>query len=195
MYCSLYDNAHHYLSSNLDEYTENVYQRDNIMSLISVLVSFGVLLQLHHEMATILYHRRESQRQPDRIQYSSHIDDVCILHLLVVFGKSEGRGTDWHGHVSAVSVSPLYRRLGMAGKMMRSLEKRSEEGDMYFVDLFVRVSNKAAIRMYEGLGYTVYRRILGYYCDPDEDAFGMSASMTNGLILMCRYEEGAAEGC
>ena len=41
----------------------------------------------------------------------------------------------------------------------------------YFVDLFVRVSNKVAIDMYEKLGYVVYRRVLEYYSG-DEDAFG-----------------------
>jgi N-terminal acetyltransferase B complex catalytic subunit len=43
------------------------------------------------------------------------------------------------------------------------------------VDLFVRVSNIAAIKMYEKLGYIVYRRVLQYYNSidsPDEDAFG-----------------------
>lgn len=43
----------------------------------------------------------------------------------------------------------------------------------YFVDLFVRVSNKVAVDMYKQLGYSVYRRVLEYYSgDPDEDAFG-----------------------
>ena len=43
----------------------------------------------------------------------------------------------------------------------------------YFVDLFVRVSNKVAVDMYKRLGYSVYRRVLDYYSgDPDEDAFG-----------------------
>lgn len=43
----------------------------------------------------------------------------------------------------------------------------------YYVDLFVRVSNKNAIAMYKKMGYVVYRRVLGYYTgDPDEDAFG-----------------------
>lgn len=43
----------------------------------------------------------------------------------------------------------------------------------YFVDLFVRVSNKVAINMYKNLGYIVYRTVLEYYSgDPDEDAFG-----------------------
>ena len=33
----------------------------------------------------------------------------------------------------------------------------------YFVDLFVRVSNDVAISMYKSFGYSVYRRVLGYY--------------------------------
>lgn len=44
----------------------------------------------------------------------------------------------------------------------------------YFVDLFVRVSNKVAINMYTNLGYIVYRTVLEYYSgDPDEDAYGI----------------------
>ena len=43
----------------------------------------------------------------------------------------------------------------------------------FFVDLFVRVSNKVAVAMYNKLGYTVYRRVIEYYSgDVDEDAFG-----------------------
>lgn len=56
---------------------------------------------------------------------------------------------------------------------MDRLEAISDEGSMHFVDLFVRVSNKKAIGMYEKLGYTIYRRVLDYYSEPDEDAYGM----------------------
>jgi len=43
----------------------------------------------------------------------------------------------------------------------------------YFVDLFVRVSNKVAVDMYTKFGYSVYRRVIEYYSgDVDEDAFG-----------------------
>lgn len=41
----------------------------------------------------------------------------------------------------------------------------------YFVDLFVRVSNTLAISMYKTFGYSVYRRVIGYYSG-EEDAFG-----------------------
>ncbi len=43
----------------------------------------------------------------------------------------------------------------------------------FFVDLFVRVSNKVAVSMYNNLGYTVYRKVLEYYSgEVDEDAYG-----------------------
>lgn len=46
------------------------------------------------------------------------------------------------------------------------------------MDLFVRVSNKVAIKMYQQLGYIVYRTVLEYYNgDPDEDAYGTSVSI------------------
>ncbi len=90
-----------------------------------------------------------------------------------VLGKAEGRGGNWHGHVSAVTVAPSYRRMGLASKLMDELEGISERHhDAYFVDLFVRESNTNAIAMYERLGYVVYRTVLDYYSG-EENAFDM----------------------
>lgn len=44
----------------------------------------------------------------------------------VVMGKCEGHGENWHGHVTALTVSNMYRRLGVAATLMNSLEKISE---------------------------------------------------------------------
>jgi N-terminal acetyltransferase B complex catalytic subunit len=75
-------------------------------------------------------------------------------------GKAEGNSRLWHGHVTAVTVSPEYRRLGVASNLMAFLEYiTTEVYRAYFVDLFVRVSNQLAQVMYGGLGYTVYRRV------------------------------------
>ncbi|CAJ1367674.1 unnamed protein product [Effrenium voratum] len=79
----------------------------------------------------------------------------------------------WHGHVSAISVAPEFRRTGVANRLMEYLEEVSQEmHDCYFVDLFVRPTNLAAIKFYEGLGYVVYRTVTGYYSG-HEDAFDM----------------------
>lgn len=70
----------------------------------------------------------------------------------------------------------------------------------YFVDLFVRVTNKIAIKMYQQLGYVVYRTVLEYYSgDPDEDAYGkfsfffffskFETTKNNKQILFCIFSD------
>nr|VWO97690.1 Palmitoyltransferase PFA3 (EC (Protein fatty acyltransferase 3) [Ganoderma boninense] len=99
-----------------------------------------------------------------------------------VIGKAEGRGPELHGHVTALTVAPEYRRLGLSRKFMAWLERVSDENyHGCFVDLYVRCVNFAAIGMYEGLGYSVYRRVREYYSNlglgfgvrDEEDGFDM----------------------
>jgi N-terminal acetyltransferase B complex catalytic subunit len=42
-------------------------------------------------------------------------------------GKAEGEQENWHGHVTAVTVGPEFRRLGLAKKLMNLLEEISEK--------------------------------------------------------------------
>lgn len=44
-----------------------------------------------------------------------------------LMGKLEGHKTDWHSHVTAITVSPEYRRLGLAKGMMEVFEKSSDQ--------------------------------------------------------------------
>ncbi|KAI9070025.1 hypothetical protein FKP32DRAFT_22521 [Trametes sanguinea] len=64
---------------------------------------------------------------------------------------------------------------------MSFLEQVSDENYRgFFVDLYVRCINTAAIHMYEGFGYSVYRRVKEYYQNlglglnprDEEDGFG-----------------------
>ena len=41
-------------------------------------------------------------------------------------GKAKGQAENWHGHVTALTVAPEFRRLGLAGRLMQSLEEISE---------------------------------------------------------------------
>ena len=104
-----------------------------------------------------------------------------------VLGKVEGDKDDdekknWHGHVSAVTVAPYFRRQGLARAFMIFLENLTEEvHNAYYVDLFVRSTNKVAIEMYKKMGYDIYRTINKYYSSdgiqPEEDAYDMRKSL------------------
>ena len=93
-------------------------------------------------------------------------------------GKVEGDvvKSTWHGHVTAVTIAPECRKQGLARLLMNYLERVSEVHEGFFVDLFVRASNKVAIEMYEKLGYSIYRTVNKYYSSSldssGEDAYG-----------------------
>ena len=104
---------------------------------------------------------------------------ILIGYML---GKVEGDGEDWHGHVSAVTVSPAFRRTGLAGFLMSAFEETSTTlHDAYFVDLFVRKGNAVAQKLYEKLGYISYRTVTGYYqgskTQPTEDALDLRKAL------------------
>ena len=141
------------------------------------------------------------------LQYIAKWPEYCFVadgptgrSMGYVLGKAEDfqdKPDSWHGHVTAVTVPPEYRRLGMATQLMHVLERgsrtnrrpshararatsprapprlaASEHSRGYFVDLFVRKSNALAIGMYSKMGYTVYREVIGYYSG-EENAYDM----------------------
>lgn len=123
-------------------------------------------------------------RWPEYQQLCEH--PTTGLTIAYTLGKVEGAGEDFHGHVSAVTVAPTFRRLHIGETLMRNLEMTtSHVHSAYFVDLFVRKSNKVAQDMYTRLGYVVYRRVLSYYSGSDpkrptknsEDALDMRKAM------------------
>src|SRR5271168_1602747 len=86
----------------------------------------------------------------------------------------------WHAHITALTVAPHARRLGLARVLSQTLERSGDEYNAWFVDLFVRKSNKIGISLYRGMGYSVFRRVLDYYSDDPldpnadgEDAYDM----------------------
>ncbi|XP_013697023.2 N-terminal acetyltransferase B complex catalytic subunit NAA20 [Brassica napus] len=85
-----------------------------------------------------------------------------------IMGKVEGQGESWHGQQ-------------LAKKLMNLLEDVSDKIDKaYFVDLFVRASNTPAIKMYEKLGYIIYRRVLRYYSG-EEDGLDMRKALSRDV--------------
>jgi N-terminal acetyltransferase B complex catalytic subunit len=112
--------------------------------------------------------------------YSNYIPICrnCSAKGIIVMGKTEASPSymsfsehylPWHAHITALTVAPHARRLGLARTLSQSLEHSGDEYDAWFVDLFVRKSNKVAQALYHGMGYSVYRRVLDYYTDDPTD--------------------------
>ncbi|KAF7300533.1 N-acetyltransferase domain-containing protein [Mycena chlorophos] len=153
------------------------------------------------------------------LDYLARWPDLCCAQVspagrmmgynlaIAVFGKAEGSHSDWHGHITILTVAPEYRRLGIATALVQLLERVSDAVYRgFFVDLYVRCTNDLAIGMYEEMGYSVYRRVREYYHSlggsrgrDEEDAFDMRKPLSrdhgrrsvrpNGRdMLVSRYE-------
>lgn len=79
--------------------------------------------------------------------------------------------------------------MGLATLLSHELELAGEAANAWFVDLFVRVENEGAIGLYRRLGYSVWRRVEGYYADR-EDAWDMRKSLGRDEGGWCVRERG-----
>ena len=77
-------------------------------------------------------------------------------------------------HVVSIAVREAYRRRGIATALMHmAMENGMDEYGATECFLEVRIGNQAAIKLYEGLGFTNVNRKLRYYLD-GEDAWVMA---------------------
>ncbi len=83
----------------------------------------------------------------------------------------------WHVadelHVLNVAVAPPLRRRGLARALMDEALAYAAGERVRIVLLEVRRSNRPAIKLYRGLGFTALGVRRGYYADNDEDAIEM----------------------
>lgn len=127
---------------NLDPFTENF----NLLFYLQYLCEWPTLFFKSVEPASPLY-------EPEISGY--------------MMGKTEGKLSkkEWHTHITAVTISRDYRRIGLASDLCLHLERITAvpPHETLFVDLFVKVTNTVARQLYEKLGYSVFRRVIGYY--------------------------------
>jgi [ribosomal protein S18]-alanine N-acetyltransferase len=76
-------------------------------------------------------------------------------------------------HVMNIAVAPEYRRKGIARRLMERLFEVTARDARRGYTLEVRVSNEAAIQLYEELGFRARGIRRGYYTDNREDALIM----------------------
>ena len=76
-------------------------------------------------------------------------------------------------HVMNIAVEPEFRRRGIATALLEKLFELTEDESRRGYTLEVRVSNDAAIKLYERLGFRSRGIRRGYYTDNREDALIM----------------------
>ena len=77
------------------------------------------------------------------------------------------------GEITNVAVKPEFRRCHIADEMLQALLSDSEAGGIRYIYLEVRVSNAAAIGLYEKHGFTRKGIRKNFYEKPQEDAYVM----------------------
>jgi [ribosomal protein S18]-alanine N-acetyltransferase len=103
--------------------------------------------------------------KPASICLGAFDDDALVGYMII------SRYVDaWH--VMNVAVDPAYRRRGVAKRLLERLFDLTDGAERGYT-LEVRVSNDAAIRLYEGAGFRARGVRRGYYTDNREDALIM----------------------
>jgi ribosomal-protein-alanine N-acetyltransferase len=72
-------------------------------------------------------------------------------------------------HILNICVSPQWQRRGLGEKLLRRLLKVAGQHGAETVFLEVRVSNRAALRLYEKIGFVEVGMRKAYYPDHDEN--------------------------
>jgi ribosomal-protein-alanine N-acetyltransferase len=104
--------------------------------------------------------------KPSSISLGAYDGDRLVGYLII------SRYVDaWH--VMNVAVDPDYRRRGIGSTMLERLFELTADDERRGYTLEVRVSNDAAIQLYERLGFEAHGVRRGYYTDNHEDALIM----------------------
>lgn len=76
-------------------------------------------------------------------------------------------------HITKIAVNPDFRRLGIGNLMLNALLETAASNNYFDITLEVRVSNQAAIALYEKNGFESVGVRKHYYTDNNEDAMIM----------------------
>jgi len=102
--------------------------------------------------------------KPSSLSLAAVVEDGTLAGYLVLSRYVDA----WH--VMNVAVAERYRRVGIASTMLRSLfDVTRDDADRGYT-LEVRISNLAAISLYEQFGFAIRGVRRGYYTDNREDA-------------------------
>ncbi len=122
------------------------------------------------------YYMYHSMSWP-QLLYVAEDEDEKVVGYVMAKMEDEKETEIPHGHITSISVKRSYRKLGLATKLMRASHNQMHTVfNAAYCSLHVRVSNRAAVSLYNGvLGYEIVQTEYAYYAD-GEDAYDMRLS-------------------
>lgn len=111
----------------------------------------------------------------EQFRYELEENPFSHLYKAETNGKIVGYLVYWITFETAqlckIAIAPNYRRQGIAQALMKQLIDAAREAQCEFITLEVRVSNQAAIALYERFGFERVGIRKSYYQDNGEDAY------------------------
>ncbi|MEB3330285.1 MAG: ribosomal protein S18-alanine N-acetyltransferase [Candidatus Sericytochromatia bacterium] len=95
------------------------------------------------------------------------------LHAGVIVGYAGYWLILEEAHITTIGTDPAHQGKGFGERLLLHLVEHAARAEARWVTLEVRVSNQAAIALYEKYGFTSLGRRRGYYHDNHEDALVM----------------------
>ena len=110
--------------------------------------------------------RRFAEAKKARVVVAEEDGALVGFVILEVEENDEGR----NGYVVTLDVEPAFRRRGIAGVLMREVERLARRDGFDAMVLHVFTGNDAAIRFYANAGFVRSHRVEGFYA-PGVDAW------------------------
>lgn len=85
--------------------------------------------------------------------------------MMIGFVAGESRSSKREFWIATIAVDPRYQRQGIGRRLLRACE---EQAQLHQLKLTVRISNQAAISLYEKEGYRTLDIWKGYYVDGED---------------------------
>lgn len=103
----------------------------------------------------------------DNVRFYLAVEGKTVLGYCGIYMAAD------EGEITNVAVKPEFRRCHIADEMLQALLSDSEAEGIRHIYLEVRVSNAAAIGLYEKHGFTRKGIRKNFYEKPQEDAYVM----------------------
>lgn len=125
----------------------------------------------NYQLKYYMYHKLT---WPQLLYVAEDMSNGRIVGYVLAKMEEEADEEPPHGHITSLAVLRSHRKLGLATKLMSSAELDMVDNfAARFCSLHVRVSNKAALHLYqETLGFHIHMTDAKYYAD-GEDAYLM----------------------